>query len=655
MVQVKSGILGLLTYRPEIDGLRALAVVPVILYHADVPYFNGGFIGVDIFFVISGYLITSIILADLESGSFSLRNFYERRARRILPALFIVMLACIPFAWLWLTPSRLDSFGQSIIAANLFVSNILFWSETGYFLPAAETKPLMHTWSLAVEEQYYLLFPLFLLLGWRRFSRNTLYLILTTVGITSFALCLYAAEHYPSANFYLLPTRGWELLLGSLCAIFLKENRHAEWKNGSLAAIGLALICFSVFWIDQSDRHPGWITLLPTIGCTLFILFGTANTLPGKVMGYRPLVVIGLISYSAYLWHFPILVLPEHRLIDSPGVSSTLSALAITLVISVVSWRYLETPFRNKEKVSRRHLIVFCLSSSAVLLLCAGLMVFNDGYPKRTSGTIHYGKLEHEFIANYGLSETCDLQHQCRTREAPETLLWGDSFAMHLAAGLAKHEAALNGLQQITRSQCYPMIGLAVLTGDSKSSHTVDCIQYNQKVVEWLATESSPKQVVLASPFTFSKFELMVNGQQMPYSKELVTEKLKQTIRTLEGMGKKIVVIAPPPQNGKNLGDCLLKSFWFNQSPDLCNFPTDQIADSSIEAYSLLGELESFSTVIKLNRLICSDGLCRVSIDNVPIYRDQGHLSVEGSLLLGEELSLRIADTMSQTMPAADR
>jgi peptidoglycan/LPS O-acetylase OafA/YrhL len=234
----------IMIYRKEIDGLRALAVLPVILFHAGFELFSGGFIGVDVFFVISGYLITTIILAELEQGKFSLINFYERRARRILPALFLVMFVCIPFAWFWLLPSDMKDFSQSLVAVSFFASNILFWRESGYFDAAAELKPLLHTWSLAVEEQYYVLFPLFLMLFWK-LGKRWILLTLGLAFLASLALAQWAAYAKPSAAFYLLPTRGWELLIGAFTAFYLSQPKRKEFGKtaGEVGGcLGLALI-----------------------------------------------------------------------------------------------------------------------------------------------------------------------------------------------------------------------------------------------------------------------------------------------------------------------------------------------------------------------------------------------------------------------------
>ena len=232
-------------YRAEIDGLRALAVIPVIFFHAGFQVFSGGFVGVDVFFVISGYLITTIIISDIENKSFSLANFWARRARRILPELFFVMLACIPFAFMWMLPVEMKSFSSSLIAVSLFLSNILFWQESGYFAATADEKPLLHTWSLAIEEQYYVLFPIFLLFAWR-LGKNKVFIMIVILATISFLLSEWGWRNKPNANFYFAPTRAWELFAGSVAA-FITQNESAQ-KNNALSLLGASAIIFSIFY-----------------------------------------------------------------------------------------------------------------------------------------------------------------------------------------------------------------------------------------------------------------------------------------------------------------------------------------------------------------------------------------------------------------------
>ena len=255
-------------YRAEIDGLRALAVVPVILFHAGFELFSGGFVGVDVFFVISGYLITTILIEDLENKRFSLVSFYERRARRILPALFFVMFVCIPFAWMWMLPIQMKDFSQSLVAVSLFASNVLFWRKSGYFDAAAEEKPLLHTWSLAVEEQYYVLFPIFLILAWR-FGKNRVFWMIVVMAAISLLLSEWGWRNKATANFYLAPTRAWELFAGSIAAFIVQKN--GVQKNNFLALLGLAAIIFSIFAYDESTPFPSVYALVPVLGVVLLV------------------------------------------------------------------------------------------------------------------------------------------------------------------------------------------------------------------------------------------------------------------------------------------------------------------------------------------------------------------------------------------------
>ena len=279
-----------LPYRREIDGLRAVAVLPVILFHAGFSTFSGGFVGVDVFFVISGYLITSLIVAEKEAGTFSLIGFYERRARRILPALFLIMLACIPFACIFLFPSDMRQFAQSLVAVSTFSSNILFAWHSGYFYPDTPNKPLLHTWSLSVEEQYYLLFPMFIILAWRLGKRWTIVLLAVACFIS---LCIseWQSLFQPQMAFFLLPARGWELLLGGFAAFYLLGNNTPAIRRPLVSQVlslaGATMIFAAVFSFNEQTVFPGHNALLPAVGALFVILFATPETLAGKVLASK--------------------------------------------------------------------------------------------------------------------------------------------------------------------------------------------------------------------------------------------------------------------------------------------------------------------------------------------------------------------------------
>ena len=342
-------------YRVEIDGLRAIAVLPVILFHAGFELFSGGFVGVDVFFVISGYLITTILLKEIEEKRFSIINFYERRARRILPALFFVMLVCVPFACFWMTPGQLKEFSQSLMAVSLFVSNVLFWRQSGYFDNTSEEKPLLHTWSLAVEEQYYLVFPLFLVI-FRRFGRNKVLWGIVVIAIFSFIASELGWRLSPSANFYLAITRAWELLIGSLVAFSV--SRHGVAANNGLSLLGLLLIAVPIFLYDATTPFPGVYALPPVLGTALVIKFAEKTTLTAKLLSWKVFVAIGLISYSAYLWHQPLFA---YARLYSTEVLSQLTMLLLalsSLILAGFTWNLLNNLLEVKAGLAKDKYLV---------------------------------------------------------------------------------------------------------------------------------------------------------------------------------------------------------------------------------------------------------------------------------------------------------
>ena len=336
-------------YRAEIDGLRALAVLPVILFHAGFEWFSGGFVGVDIFFVISGYLITTMLIIDIEKKRFSILNFYERRVRRILPALFLVMFVTILPAYFVMLPDELQNFGQSLVATTLFANNVLLYLTTDYWALESEFKPLLHTWSLGIEEQYYLLFPFFLMLVWR-FGKSRVFWMIVVMAAISLLLSEWAWRNKANANFYLAPTRAWELFAGSIAAFIVKKQGVK--KNNALALIGLAAIIFSIFFYDETTPFPSVYALVPVLGVVLFVLYAEKETLAAKLLSMKAIVTIGLISYSSYLWHQPLFAFARIRTLEYPSLHLMLALSILSIVLAYFSWRYIEKPFRDVQKTS---------------------------------------------------------------------------------------------------------------------------------------------------------------------------------------------------------------------------------------------------------------------------------------------------------------
>ncbi len=370
-------------YRPEIDGLRALAVIPVVLFHAGIAGFSGGFVGVDIFFVISGYLITSIILNEQQKDSFTLAGFYERRARRILPALMLVVLLSAVAAWYLLLPAELVDFGESLASVGVFASNILFWTQSDYFATTSEFIPLLHTWSLAVEEQFYLIFPVFMIftLAWTKTKRLS---VLTLVAILSLIFCEWAWRNAPEANFFLAPSRVWELMAGVLCAFYLQQARDPKLLIRQLASLaGLLMLVYSIAFLDKSIPFPSLYALIPVVGTVLIILFTDKNTLVGKILSLPFIVGVGLISYSAYLWHQPLFVFARLNSMDELSVMTLLGLSILAFIMAFISWRWVEKPFRNRNWLSQRQVLWMAALCSLILISLGLIFVLGGGFDER--------------------------------------------------------------------------------------------------------------------------------------------------------------------------------------------------------------------------------------------------------------------------------
>lgn len=428
-------------YRREIDGLRTLAVLPVVLFHAGVSSFSGGFVGVDIFFVISGYLITGILLSELECGRFSITNFYERRARRILPALFLIMAISIPFAWAAMLPSDMESFSKSVLAVSLFFSNVLFYREVGYFSATADEKPLLHTWSLAVEEQFYIFFPLLLLFVWRN-RKDWLLGVVAVMAVMSLLLSEWGWRHNPEANFYLLPARVWELMVGALCAFF--AARGYERPNNVASMVGLLAVCGSVFLYGNNVPSPSVFMLVPVLGAALIILYGKSGTFAARILGARFLVGIGLISYSVYLWHQPLFAFARILNSGEPHLWFMVFLSVVSVVLAYFTWRYVEQPFRNKALFDRKKIFTLSFLMIGLFASLGQLGARSEGFkqrfevplpismnqfklPSRADGYCFYSFNESDLPVD-GSATFCRLTGEASENSKPSVLLFGDSF-----------------------------------------------------------------------------------------------------------------------------------------------------------------------------------------------------------------------------------
>lgn len=654
-------------YRREIDGLRALAVIPVIFFHAGFNTFSGGFVGVDVFFVISGYLITSIIFTEKQADTFSLINFYERRARRILPALFFVMAVCIPFAWLWLMPSEMKNFSQSLVSVSLFASNFLFWHESGYFDTAAELKPLLHTWSLAVEEQYYVLFPLFLMITWR-LGKQWIVSILVVVSIISLSLSHWGALNWPTATFFLLPTRGWELLIGSFIAVYFEQKSgtfYNELINQLASLIGLFLILYAVFAFSKSTPFPSLYALVPTIGTALIILFATPKTLVGKILSSNAFVGIGLISFSAYLWHQPLFAFTRHRSLTEPSTELLLGLSLVSIVLAYFSWRFIEQPFRRKSVINRGKIFAFAGISSLIFIIIGLAGHFSDGLGKRYSLSWINKEVPTKFggIVSNGINcsgrdpeVACQLQYG----ESKNTIIIaGDSHARVLTQPVEAHLSKYKlKLIDFSSSGCPFFVDLNIYLNkiEQKNCNTA----FQSKRISFLS-KLAPSIVILHSRFSLyyygNGFDNTIGGVEKrdPYYASKngnadeatryseIQASFKKTVEIIQSHGHKVVIVGPVPTNGWDP----ISRLYQIQKKGLGNTHTERLRLMSIPYLAVSDRHKAFNSIINeiisSNKkviyidpmeLFCSKDSCSSITEHSILYSDTDHLSTDGSEML---------------------
>jgi peptidoglycan/LPS O-acetylase OafA/YrhL len=453
------------TYRADVDGLRALAVLPVVFFHAGVPPFSGGFVGVDIFFVISGFLITSIIAQEIQQGTFTITKFYNRRIRRIFPALFFIVAICWLVGLVIFFPEDLLRFSWSAIATTLFTSNLYFWKTAEYFGAAASTKALLHTWSLAVEEQFYIFFPLLLVLLFR-WSRPQRLTALLACLLMSFAVSLWGISHAPTATFYLAPSRTWELLLGALIALGVFPSlSHRLWRE-TLAVAGLALLVYSVVWFSEKTAFPGATALVPCVAAALLIYSGSGgSTSVGKVLSAPLLVAIGLISYSLYLWHWPLIVFVKYISVRELWWWEKATLIALSFLLAYASWRFIEQPFRDGRIRFQRSGLFAATGLLMTISVAVGLIgVQTEGHAWRVPDFKPQvpGPEYNERTCFLQRSQSADQwkDSECFLTQGHDgvTLLWGDSFAAHYAPGFVNNGGALSSsVLQYTAAGCPPV------------------------------------------------------------------------------------------------------------------------------------------------------------------------------------------------------
>jgi peptidoglycan/LPS O-acetylase OafA/YrhL len=652
------------TYRPDIDGLRGLSVLIVMLYHAQIAGFAGGFIGVDVFFVISGYLITSIILSDLNSGSFSFVTFIERRVRRILPALLVVILVSIPFAIMWLLPDDRENFLRSALAAAFFFSNVFFYLDSGYFSAANELKPLMHTWSLAIEEQFYLAYPLVILVC-IRWLPTRIFHVVSFLFLLSLISALSLGPRYPDASFFLPVTRAWQLMIGALLAFresatvvrwgklrkVPASRASSVWFAEAGALIAIFILLASTLLLD--GESPFLLrTMVPSIASIIIISVTPKTAIAKALLGWRPLVSLGLVSYSAYLWHQPILAFARHRLSVALPVIVAISCLVLALIIAYASVKFIERPFRDRDRTSRKRLAMSAIGGSILVLLVTVLSLrLSDGLDHLLGRDALYASLSSNLKVPYGLNSTCRFgpsdDPRCRSSVNPNVLLWGDSNAMQLANGLDSAEDGVF-VWQATRPGCGPFVGIAPRRGNDTDAFVRDCIQDSKRLFEMIGVgESSLRTAVLSSSFwryLDPEVDIVSSGGSVRGGLELAEAYLMRSVDSLQSLGMRVFIVSPAPQSGANLGRCVANAKMFDREIDRCDFSLTDSSPRYQAALRLLRRLESRGyEVIFLEDVLCNAGRCVVSLEGEALYADESHLSNAGVALVGRLIRSYIA------------
>ena len=655
----------MMAYRPDIDGLRAVAVLSVVAYHALPWGMPGGFIGVDVFFVISGYLITRLIAADIERQRFSIASFYVRRTKRIFPALFVVLFTTLALGTWLLTPSELGQLGKTIAATAGFVSNFAFWQDTGYFDTAAEMKPLLHTWSLAVEEQFYVLWPLSLLLiHGRRHARGAL---LAIVAVSFAGSCYLTIRHQPTA-FFLLPPRVWELLLGAALALGYVPVPRRTWARDAAALTGLALIGGSAVLLDGTSPFPGWNALYPSVGAGLVIAAGEAgdNAVSRWLLARRPVVFVGLISYSLYLWHWPLLALARVTARGSLTTPAALGVVLLAVVASVLTWRFVETPLRARgaSPAAAPVLVRYALLSVATLGL--GLTVqATGGFRAMASDAIV--KTE---VARYDinpLSAAC-LRWQAVTgalpgpqclsgvdRSAARLVVWGDSHADAVAPAFVSLAASRGQASyQLTMAGCPPLIDVEVR---SRGADYAPCAAFNRQVIAYVTSDPSVVAVALSARWTLytenarfgddpGPIAYLVDGaddeMSTAASKRVFARSLAATVDAIRRAGRQVILLGTIPPLGVNVPDCLARNHMPLSGVLTCDADATQVrshlalADDEVER---IAKAASGVCAYLPKRALCPQDRCLSVAGEDILYANDDHLSVKGAAFLARAFS----------------
>jgi peptidoglycan/LPS O-acetylase OafA/YrhL len=650
------------TYRPDVDGLRAVAVLFVVAFHMFPYWAPGGFIGVDIFFVISGYLISTLILQNLERGTFSFAEFYARRVRRIFPALILVLFATYAFGWFVLLADEYQQLGKHIAAGSGFVSNLVLWSEAGYFDNSSDTKPLLHLWSLGIEEQFYIAFPLLMWVIWK--ARVNLLAVIASLAAVSLYLNIDKTASDATAAFYSLHTRFWELLCGTLLAwvalhtdvIPVGRRQRALANAGSL--VGVSLLAYGLVNITREAHFPGAWAAIPVAGAALIIAASPSAWVNRAVLSNPVAVGVGLLSYPLYLWHWPLLSFARIIEGDVPRASVRVTAIVVSFVLSAATYKLVEAPIRRPGSGASR----------VALLATAMAIVGSVGYHAYSANGLAFRSVvERHSVFMAGLVWRYWDNPECTARfgmspcqysgESLKVLILGDSHGNQLYPGLVKYVNREHGI--IAAGTCPPVLGLTVYVEKNQAAHpcaTVDYLSLNLRILD---ANPGIDTVVLASfwrpvldgrilsargrdYFGSIRVASTVPQERALAQDELVYRGLARTIRELTRRGKQVIFVRDAPDMELDIRDtCLERLSFFSEMASDCRLPRSMFDERREKESVLVGKLTAAFPALEVVDpfpVLCRADYCSLTRDGRPLYRDEHHLSEYGSEVLARML-----------------
>jgi peptidoglycan/LPS O-acetylase OafA/YrhL len=623
-------------FRPDVEGLRAVAILPVVLYHASQGLAPGGFVGVDIFFVISGYLIAGIIAGELDGGHFSLGSFYERRVRRIFPALFFMLAGSCVLAYWILPPLALKEFGATVVSTVLFSSNVEFLHLSGYFDGSGDLKPLLHTWSLAVEEQFYIVFPLLMIAIWRWF-RPRAALVLGLAALLALAKSLWVFQKAPSAAFYLTPNRAIELLIGALLAVSAIPRLTARVWREVLTGIGMLLIMACVVGYDSATAFPGWHALVPCIGAACIIYGGRdGESTVCRVLSLAPVRYIGAISYALYLWHWPLLVFVRHYTFGEMSVGMVALTVAAAFALAAFSGRYIERPFRQSTRgaTSRRPVFLAAAACAVVFGAAGAAAVADGGVPQRYSpaalAMFRYSTgFNHRRPECHGEDgRSVPYANSCvygAVGAVPSIAVWGDSYGAELVVGLGELARRQGGaVLQLTSSACPPAVHYSPLIRPGCSAH-------NDELLVHLLADQRIDEVVLVA-----NYEEYVQDHW-----PVLSAGLDAAVAALLRAGKDVTLLYPFPTFHYPVPDALGELVTRGRAPTLLTVTRAEYLRVNALPLAALNALAARYPVRRIDptERLCNLGRCVAYDGTDALYWDAYHVSVDGGRRVAAEFS----------------